>query len=89
MQQRVVLALAAILFLSLLLLTEAYPHAAVKVQEGTSGQKDIKDSRWFMNQLPPMIYNLCALYYVSPESLDNLFGEEFDVTSMVAEICPS
>ena len=89
MQQGILL-LAALMLLSLLLLTDAYPRAMVKVQEGKDLQADLKgNNRWSFNQLPSMIYNLCALYYVSPDCLDDLFGEDFDISSILADICPS
>lgn len=90
MQQKL---LAAVLLLSLLLLVNGKPYAVVKVGSrggsNLSNLKELKNHRWFMNQLPTILYNLCALYYVSPDCLDDLFGEDFDISSMVAEICPS
>lgn len=86
MQQKVV---AAVLLLSLLLLADATPYAVVKVGARSGNLKEYKNHRWFMDQLPTVLYNLCALYYVSPDCLDDLFGEDFDITSMVEEICPS
>lgn len=51
------------------------------------------DNKWYIN-LPPFIYDLCALYYMVPDCLSEMFGEEiedfddFDVSSMLDEICP-
>lgn len=50
--------------------------------------RDTKDEKWYVN-LPPFIYNMCALYYVVPDCLSEVFGEDFDVSSMLEEICPS
>ena len=45
------------------------------------------NNRWYID-LPPFIYNMCALYYVVPDCVSEMFGEEFDVSSMLEEICP-
>ncbi len=84
MQHRV---LAAVLLLSLLLLTSARPHASRAVAHRVD-LKEVQSHRWF-NQMPSILYNLCALYYINPDCLDDLFGEDFDISSMVAEVCPS
>ena len=49
--------------------------------------RELKGSKWYVN-LPPFIYNMCALYYVVPDCVGEMFGEEFDIASLIAEICP-
>lgn len=81
--------LAAVLLLSMLILT-SHASEAPTYNEQTFKEtlRTYKDYRWFMYQLPTVLYNLCALYYVSPDCLDELFGEDFDITTIVEEICP-
>lgn len=55
--------------------------------DGETTLKTYKNYRWYIN-LPPFLYNMCALYYVVPDCLDEMFGEEFDMASLVAEVCP-
>ena len=49
--------------------------------------KDIQASKYYFN-LPPFIYNMCALYYIMPDCLEELFGDDFDIASLVQEVCP-
>ena len=51
--------------------------------------RNFKTSRYYFDNLPPFIYNMCALYYVMPDCLDELFGEDFDIASLIQEVCPS
>ena len=51
------------------------------------GLSAYKNYRWYMN-LPPFLYNMCAMYYVVPDCMDEMFGEEFDIASLIAEVCP-
>ena len=55
--------------------------------EKTRKLRELKESKWYVN-LPPFLYNMCALYYVVPDCIDEMFGEDFDIASMLAEICP-
>ena len=50
--------------------------------------RSCKSSKNYFN-LPPFLYNMCALYYVMPDCLEELFGEDFDIASLIAEVCPS
>ena len=84
------MSVAVVLLLSMLLLTIGDASEVRSYHEKSSGEnlQNYKDYRWFMNQLPTVLYNLCALYYVSPDCLDEMFGEEFDMTSLIEGICP-
>ncbi len=46
--------------------------------------------KWFMSygdNFPSFLYNLCALYYVVPDCLGEMFGDEFDIESIVEDVC--
>lgn len=63
--------------------------AAAKWNRATTGLRRHQNHRWFMANLPELLYNLCAVYYVMPDCLTEMFGEEFDISSMIEQICPS
>lgn len=62
--------------------------ADIALREARDGLQAYKSYKWFMN-LPPFIYNMCAMYYVVPDCMEEMFGDEFDISSMLEEICPA
>ena len=81
--------MAIVLLLSMLLLS-CDASEVRKYGELNSREELVqyKDYRGILSQLPTVLYNLCALYYVSPECLGEMFGEEFDIASVVEQFCP-
>ncbi len=86
---------AAILLYCVLALFESSVATSIDQQREGAIQRaygQIKEykssSRWFMD-LPPFIYNMCAIYYVVPDCMAEMFGDEFDISSMLEEICPA
>lgn len=44
-------------------------------------------NRLSVDNFPSFIYNLCSMYYVVPDCLGEMFGDEFDISSIAETVC--
>ncbi len=87
-----------VLLLCAAILVQSKAAKTVKVVSGKDLEKagvdkmdleNYKNSKFsYFDNMPPFVSNLCTLYYLWPECLDDMFGDDVDMTSMAEQVCP-